>query len=258
MRNIEWLDKFVSEQTEKKQSMKKTASQKNKVTGSLDKYDMIILSKDMLPNAVNGNKVKYNNLLWKVVNASYKDAVSNGVVLQKVAGISTKPLTSPEERAYTDPGNVYDYNVRETSEVPDFEAAANATAEQIARENAVDHSTTPEAKYQNPVLMDNAVPAVEPVVVDETVVETEPVIENEVVVQEDNAEVPNVVEEEFTLDDVDAEPVEIEDSVEDKTDEPVVVEDEIVNTDEDDEKKDEVKASTTHKNRIIAAMLASK
>jgi len=247
MKNIEWLDKFVSQQTEQTNKMKKTASQKKKVVADLSKYDMIVIPKEKLQNVKNGSKVKYNQMLWKVVNASYKDARGTGVVLSKIAGISTKPLTSPEERAYTDPGNVYDYNVRETSEVPDFESAANATAEQIARENAVDHSTTPAARLQNPVLMDNPVPApvVEPSVPSEPVAEDPNAIpEGEPVVEPTVEDEPVEVEDDFSFDGVDDEPVEVE-------------EESVENVTPGEDKKDEVKASV-HKNRIIAAMLSAK
>lgn len=138
MKKISWLENFA--ESRKKAVEKKKAVKASKK--SIANADMIILSKSMLPKAVEGNTVKYKNIKWKVVNASYKDAKGSGVVLKKIAGIDTKPLTSPETRARKDPGDVYDYNVRETSEIPDFEEAARNTEEQIAKEDAVDHDTT--------------------------------------------------------------------------------------------------------------------
>lgn len=268
MKKISWLENFA--ESRKKAVEKKKAVKASKK--SIANADMIILSKSMLPKAVEGNTVKYKNIKWKVVNASYKDAKGSGVVLKKIAGIDTKPLTSPETRARKDPGDVYDYNVRETSEIPDFEEAARNTEEQIAKEDAVDHDTTPAARYQNDVLKD--APAVEAPVADEevTVVEDEAPAEEDVPVVEDEATEESPAEEpaaedapvaedtpaeeateevaeeapaeeekdDFTFDDVDEEPLDEEAPAED---------------DEDADKKEDKKASVKHQNRILAAML---
>ena len=272
MKKISWLENFA--ESRKKAVEKKKAVKASKK--SIANADMIILSKSMLPKAVEGNTVKYKNIKWKVVNASYKDAKGSGVVLKKIAGIDTKPLTSPETRARKDPGDVYDYNVRETSEIPDFEEAARNTEEQIAKEDAVDHDTTPAARYQNDVLKD--APAVEapisdeeaPVVEDEAHAEEDvPVVEDEATEEapvedapanESPAEEPaaedapaeeateEVAEEapaeeekdDFTFDDVDEEPLDEEAPAED---------------DEDADKKEDKKDSVKHQNRILAAML---
>ena len=259
MKKISWLENFA--ESRKKAVEKKKAVKASKK--SIANADMIILSKSMLPKAVEGNTVKYKNIKWKVVNASYKDAKGSGVVLKKIAGIDTKPLTSPETRARKDPGDVYDYNVRETSEIPDFEEAARNTEEQIAKEDAVDHDTTPAARYQNDVLKD--APAVEapisdeeaPVVEDEATEEApvedapanespaeEPAAEDapaEEATEEVAEEAPAEEEkDDFTFDDVDEEPLDEEAPAED---------------DEDADKKEDKKASVKHQNRILAAML---
>lgn len=257
MKKMEWLDKFAEEQ--KKNATKKVTASKKRSLENLNGYDMIILSKNMLPNAVNGNTVKYRNKKWKVVNASYKDAMGSGVV-----------LASAEQRAYTDPGNVYDYNVRETTEIPDFEAAAQATAEQIAREDAVDHCTTPDARYVNPVLIGNVVadelrskmeepipavtepPVEEPALVDDSV--TEDVVETENF-DEPVADEPAVETDDFSFDDVVDAPLEDEPSEEEDT------------TDEDEKKPEEKtaedenedvfeKKASKKQNRVIAKMLS--
>lgn len=257
MKKMEWLDKFAEEQN--KNATKKVTASKKRSLANLDGYDMIILSKNMLPNAVNGNTVKYRNKKWKVVNASYKDAIGSGVV-----------LASAEQRAYTDPGNVYDYNVRETTEIPDFEAAAQATAEQIAREDAVDHCTTPDARYVNPVLIGNVVadelrskmeepipavtepPVEEPALVDDSV--TEDVVETENF-DEPVADEPAVETDDFSFDDVVDAPLEDEPSEEEDT------------TDEDEKKPEEKtaedenedvfeKKASKKQNRVIAKMLS--
>jgi hypothetical protein len=259
MKNMKWLDEFAEKQ--KESTTKKVTASKKKALAKLDGYDMIILSKNMLPTAVEGNTVKYRNKKWKVVNASYKDAMGSGVV-----------LASAEERAYTNPGNVYDYNVRETTEIPDFEAAASETAEQIARENAVDHCTTPAARYMNPVLIKNTVveelrskmedptpvvtapPAEEPALEDASVTEdvvdelgsedtpAEDVVDEAPAVEETVEKVETPIEDEFTFDDVVDAPLEEDEKEEEKT---ADVEDEDVL-----EKKAEKK-----QNRIIAKML---
>ena len=257
MKKMEWLDKFAEEQ--KKNATKKVTASKKRSLTNLNGYDMIILSKNMLPNAVNGNTVKYRNKKWKVVNASYKDAMGSGVV-----------LASAEQRAYTDPGNVYDYNVRETTEIPDFEAAAQATAEQIAREDAVDHCTTPDARYVNPVLIGNVVadelrskmeepipavtepPVEEPALVDDSV--TEDVVETE------NTDEPAVETDDFSFDDVVDAPLEDEPSEDEPSDEEDT-------TDEDEKKPEEKtaedenedvfdKKASKKQNRVIAKMLS--
>lgn len=257
MKKMEWLDKFAEEQ--KKNAIKKVTASNKRTLAKLDGYDMIILSKNMLPNAVNGNTVKYRNKKWKVVNASYKDAIGSGVV-----------LASAEQRAYTDPGNVYDYNVRETTEIPDFEAAAQETAEQIAREDAVDHCTTPDARYVNPVLIGNVVadelrskmeepipavtepPVEEPALVDDSV--TEDVVETENF-DEPVADEPAVETDDFSFDDVVDAPLEDEPSEEEDT------------TDEDEKKPEEKtaedenedvfeKKASKKQNRVIAKMLS--
>ena len=248
MKKISWLENFA-------ESRKKAVEKKKVVKASkksIANADMIILSKSMLPKAVEGNTVKYKNIKWKVVNASYKDAKGSGVVLKKIAGIDTKPLTSPETRARKDPGDVYDYNVRETSEIPDFEEAARNTEEQIAKEDAVDHDTTPAARYQNDVLKD--APAVEaPISDEEAPVEDAPANESpaeepaaedapaEEATEEVTEEAPAEEEkDDFTFDDVDEEPLDEEAPAED---------------DEDADKKEDKKASVKYQNRILAAML---
>jgi len=258
MKKISWLENFA--ESRKKAVEKKKAVKASKK--SIANADMIILSKSMLPKAVEGNTVKYKNIKWKVVNASYKDAKGSGVVLKKIAGIDTKPLTSPETRARKDPGDVYDYNVRETSEIPDFEEAARNTEEQIAKEDAVDHDTTPAARYQNDVLKD--APTIEAPISDEEV----PVVEDEAPAEETAEEVAEEApaeeeKDDFTFDDVDEKPFDEEAPAEeekddftfDDVDEKPFDEEAPAEEDEDTDKKEDKKASVKHQNRILAAML---
>lgn len=294
-----WLDSFVESRKAKIDSQKNvkgknvTASVKKVTVASVDKADIAIIDKSMLPKAVEGNTVRYKNFKWKVVDASYKDNTKKGlgVVMEKIAGIDTKKLTDPAERAMTDPGNVYDYNVRETSEIPDFQQAEAQTSEEIAREDSVDHCTTPEARYQNPVLegegaSDNveapvdapvapADSAVEEAPVDESVeapVEEETVEVSDdvpVVVDEETEEVPVVedeetpapaeeVEEDTVEEQSEEEPAEEDTFTFEDVDEKPLDEDDEEETPADSEEDEKKKASVKPKNRILAAMLADK
>lgn len=280
MKNISWLENFAKQQKEKMDSKKtvKTASKKvaTKKTASLSDVDMIIVNKAMLPKAVVGNKVKYRNFMWKVANASYKDSASEtkgvGVVLSKIAAIDTKQLTDPETRANTDPGDVYDYNVRETSELVDFQEAEAATAQEIAQEDSVDR-TTPAGRYTAPetvvapvtmgeeIGIEAPAPVVEetpvedapadeapaPVVEEVSVEETAPV-EDAPAEEEATAPVAETVVEETPVEDVD------DFSFEDVDEEPFEDTDE-KEEEKKPEEKPEVAAVKPKQNRIIAAML---
>lgn len=154
-RTIPWLDAYaekIKAQQEASKNNAKTASAKktNKIEASkIEATKKIILKKDGLEKAVNGETVKYRNFIWKIINASYKDAHGPGVVLEKVSAISEKKLTDPQDYARTDPGDVYDYEVRDSYEVPELQETAAQTEVSIAQENAVDR-TTPAGRATNP------------------------------------------------------------------------------------------------------------
>lgn len=276
-KKMSWLDSFVESRKAKidsKNIKSKTvkASVKKTTVASIEKADIAIVDKAMLPKAVVGNTVKYKNFKWKVVDASYKDNSKKGlgVVMEKIAGIDTKKVTDPAERAMTDPGDVYDYNVRETSEIPDFQQAEAETSQEIAKEDAVDHCTTPDARYQNPALMDNSVEEVTPVteetvevdeeapvVVEDEAVEEAPVVEEtETEAPEDEVAEDNVEEADDVAEDVEDETPEEDTFTFEDVDEAPLDEEEVV--EEDEPKEDEKKASKKHVNRIIATMLADK
>jgi len=275
MKNIKWLQEFAEKQNAKKQAKKATASKKP-VQLNEDEFEdgmMIIVNNKKLANAAIGSKVRYKNNLWTLVKSNYHDSKGYGSILKRIGAIDTKPLTSPEQRAFTDPGNVYDYNVRETSEVPEMRETADQTAQEIARENAVDHCTTPNARtIESPLVSTPSAEPVAPVVeeapADEAVVEEEaPVAEEapaeevveetveeeaptEEVAEEPTEEEAPAEEDNFTFDDVDAEPVEA--PAEEVAEEEAPAEE----TEEEDEEKKAVTAMA--KNRIIAAMLKGK
>lgn len=260
MKKIEWLAKFAEEQKKAKATKKAVASKKvvNLNEEEFEDGMMLIVNNAKLSTAAVGSKIRYKGNIWSLVKADYSDAKGKGFVLQRVAAIDTKPLTAPAERAYTDPGNVYDYDVRETSEVPEIQQTAEQTAQEIARENAVDHCTTPAARtVESPLanggevapVVEGVVPAEEAPVAEEEVAPVEESTEEAPVedgaeevapaeesVEETPAEEETSAEEDFTFDDVDAEPVETEED----------------SAEEDEEKK---ATASLHKNRIIASML---
>lgn len=255
MKEIKWLAKFAEEQKKAKTAKKALASKKT-ITLSEEEFEdgmMMIVNNPKLATASVGSKVRYKGSIWSLVKSDYSDSKGKGFVLQRVAAIDTKPVTAPAERACTDPGNVYDYDVRETSEVPELQQTAEQTAQEIARENAVDHSTTPAARTVESPLATAPVVAEAPVeteevapVEDETAVEEVPAEEatEETPVETEEAPAEETADDDFSFDDVDAEPVEEEATEEE------VAEDE---TEEEDEEKKV--ATAMKKNRIIAAML---
>lgn len=87
-----------------------------------------------------------------------------------------KKVTDAPEMARTNPGDAYHIEVRDTTEVQGFEAAANETASNIASENAVD-GTTPEGKVNRILQRMQAVPAIIEPAVDEVPVDEAPVDE---------------------------------------------------------------------------------
>lgn len=151
MSKISWLDE-LAESLKSKNTKTVTASVKDKtVEAAIKTAKVLIIAKNKLPKAVEGNIVKYHGAKWTVANANYKDGIGDGIVIKRIAAIDEKSLTDAPTRAYTNPGDVYDYNVRETSEIPDFQEAAQATEEQVAVEDSVDR-TTPKGRYTNPIV----------------------------------------------------------------------------------------------------------
>lgn len=246
MNKMSWLKEFAESRKASKQAQKKAVASKKAIELNEEEFEdgmMMIVNNAKLSTAAVGSKIRYKGNIWSLVKVDYSDAKGHGFVLKRVAAIDTKPVTAPAERACTDPGNVYDYDVRATEQAK-FEGEANETAQEIAREDAVDHSTTPAARtVESP--MAGASETVEAV---ETTEPAEPVVEDEVAPVEDEAPAEEEVateDDEFNFDDVDAEPVETDE-------EEAPAEDEK----DDDEKEEDKKATASiHKNRIIAAML---
>ena len=245
MKNMSWLKEFAeSRKASKQAAQKKAVASKKAIELNEEEFEdgmMMIVNNAKLSTAAVGSKIRYKGNIWSLVKADYADAKGRGFVLKRVAAIDTKPVTAPAERACTDPGNVYDYDVRATEQAK-FEGEANETAQEIAREDAVDHSTTPAARTVEspmvaaPDVVDPVEPA-EPVAEEEVApAEEETPVEEEVAPADEEVETE---EDDFNFDDVDADPVETEEE----------------DASTEDEEEDKKATASIHKNRIIAAML---
>lgn len=153
-KKMSWLDSVVEQMHAKKeQEQKKTASKKTmskeEINQRVKKASKIAIKKSLLKKASVGNKVKYNGFMWEVIDTNFKDAAGEGIILKKIAEISSKKVTDPAEYARTDPGDVYDYEVRDSYEVPELNETAANTESRISQENAVDR-TTPAGRATNP------------------------------------------------------------------------------------------------------------
>ena len=153
-KKMSWLDSVIEQMHAKKeQKQKKTASKKTmskeEINQRVKKASKIAIKKSLLKKASVGNKVKYNGFMWEVIDTNFKDAAGEGIILKKIAEISSKKVTDPAEYARTDPGDVYDYEVRDSYEVPELNETAANTESRISQENAVDR-TTPAGRATNP------------------------------------------------------------------------------------------------------------
>jgi len=153
---MSWLDSVIEQMNAKnekaEQKKVKTASKKmskEEINQRVKKASKIAIKKSLLKKASVGDKVKYNGFMWEIIDTNFKDAAGEGIVLKKIAEISSKKVTDPAEYARTDPGDVYDYEVRDSYEVPELNETAANTESRISQENAVDR-TTPAGRATNP------------------------------------------------------------------------------------------------------------
>ena len=269
MKKNSWLDDFCEARTKKTVTASAKPKKKNfKTVASVDEANVIIVKKEMLKNAKDNDTVKYHNVLWKVVKASYSDSKGDGVVLRrikplkKVAAIDTKPLVSEPTRACNDPGNVFDVNERDEHEVPNMVETADATMEQIVAENEVDR-TTPEGRY-SPI---EAVAPIKPFAEEVPAAEETP----EAPVEEAPAteEITDEIPEETSTEETPAEEPVAEEPAVEEAPEPEIFDielDDIESEEEEEEKKEEVatvEASAKsqdkfQRNPILRAMVAKK
>lgn len=162
MAKLNWLDKFAQEQSKK---MKKQASF-NKTA------EQIIINQEEIPNAVDGQELSYNNEMYRVLNANFKDDIGPGILLEKLnkqasftdgdvlpdemsmeMGVDSinfngiKATVAPE-RAVKEDQNINDLHieVRDVVEQDKYNKEAIETEQQIALENSIDR-TTPYGRY---------------------------------------------------------------------------------------------------------------
>ena len=147
-KKITWLDNFA--EAYGKKEMNKTASKK--------KGEEIILDRNLVKGAKVGDRVKLNGRMWKIADLDFVDEKGPGVIAEEIPmelNDATDPMAMEmgtpahqsldnqcvvaPERACTDPGNIFDLDVREQEQTK-FEGEAAATATQLQQEQSVDRT----------------------------------------------------------------------------------------------------------------------
>lgn len=147
-KKITWLDNFA--EAYGKKEISKTASKK--------KGEEIILDRNLVKGAKVGDRVKLNGRMWKIADLDFVDEKGPGVIAEEVPmelNDATDPMAMEmgtpahqsldnqcvvaPERACTDPGNIFDLDVREQEQAK-FEGEAAATANQLQQEQSVDRT----------------------------------------------------------------------------------------------------------------------
>lgn len=147
-KKITWLDNFA--EAYGKKEISKTASKK--------KGEEIILDRNLVKGAKVGDRVKLNGRMWKIADLDFVDEKGPGVIAEEVPmelNDTTDPMAMEmgtpahqsldnqcvvaPERACTDPGNIFDLDVREQEQAK-FEGEAAATATQLQQEQSVDRT----------------------------------------------------------------------------------------------------------------------
>lgn len=163
-KKITWLDNFA--EAYGKKEISKTASKK--------KGEEIILDRNLVKGAKVGDRVKLNGRMWKIADLDFVDEKGPGVIAEEVPmelNDATDPMAMEmgtpahqsldnqcvvaPERACTDPGNIFDLDVREQEQAK-FEGEAAATANQLQQEQSVDR--TQRTSPINLPKLDNAAP----------------------------------------------------------------------------------------------------
>lgn len=164
-KKITWLDNFA--EAYGKKEISKTASKK--------KGEEIILDRNLVKGAKVGDRVKLNGRMWKIADLDFVDEKGPGVIAEEVPmelNDATDPMAMEmgtpahqsldnqcvvaPERACTDPGNIFDLDVREQEQAK-FEGEAAATANQLQQEQSVDR--TQRTSPINLPKLDNVAPA---------------------------------------------------------------------------------------------------
>lgn len=147
-KKITWLDNFA--EAYGKKEISKTASKK--------KGEEIILDRNLVKGAKVGDRVKLNGRMWKIADLDFVDEKGPGVIAEEVPmelNDATDPMAMEmgtpahqsldnqcvvaPERACTDPGNIFDLDVREQEQAK-FEGESAATATQLQQEQSVDRT----------------------------------------------------------------------------------------------------------------------
>lgn len=164
-KKITWLDNFA--EAYGKKEISKTASKK--------KGEEIILDRNLVKGAKVGDRVKLNGRMWKIADLDFVDEKGPGVIAEEVPmelndatdpmamemgtpahqSLNNQCVVAPE-RACTDPGNIFDLDVREQEQAK-FEGEAAATANQLQQEQSVDR--TQRTSPINLPKLDNVAPA---------------------------------------------------------------------------------------------------
>lgn len=233
-KKITWLDNFA--EAYGKKEISKTASKK--------KGEEIILDRNLVKGAKVGDRVKLNGRMWKIADLDFVDEKGPGVIAEEVPmelNDATDPMAMEmgtpahqsldnqcvvaPERACTDPGNIFDLDVREQEQAK-FEGEAAATATQLQQEQSVDRTqrtspiNLPKLDAAAPAMpMEPAAPAAPAVPAEPAMpIAEEPAMEDELEDEEEVKELgpkkaPGMEEAEEPKD---AEEVEVEDEDEDE------------------------------------------
>lgn len=275
-RNAEWLSKFAESYGEK---LNKTASKKK---------TQVVFSRTKLASAKNGDKIKYQGKMYRIADITFEDEKGPGILADEVTmgfeGTEMNPngmemgtanvdmlsgdaCTVAPERAYTDPGNVFDLDVQ-SAEQAKFEAESAETASKIMQEESIDRtqrsapinlpsSNEVASPVGGEVMMDNSMPGEDYEVADDLGLETKdttcPECGSDPCVCEEDAD----TEVDFRED----EPAEVADDLDIETEETTEeepVEDGNENDEEveEDEEESELEKMSSIANNIILKRLA--
>ena len=143
--DIKWLSDFAENYGKK---IKRTAAKKG---------EQIILDRERLAGAKVGDKVKLNGKMYRIADVDFEDEKGPGIAADEIMGYegtesdpigmemgtahvpSSSACTVAPERAYTDPGNIFDLDVQ-AAEQSKFEGEASTTESKIQQEQNIDRT----------------------------------------------------------------------------------------------------------------------
>lgn len=270
-RNAEWLSKFAESYGEK---LNKTVSKKKA---------QVVFSRTKLANAKNGDKIKYQGKMYKIADIAFEDEKGPGVLANEITMgfdeaemnpnglemgvvdvdmLSGGACVAAPERAYTDPGNIFDLDVQNAEQVK-FEAEAAETASKLMQEESIDRtqrskpinlpsSNEVASPAGGEVIMDNSMPGDDYEVADDLGLENE-----DAGVCPECGSNPCVCEENVEVDLREEEPAEVADDLDVKTEDEEENKEENDEVEEDEnEDEDELEKMSSIANNIILKRLA--